>query len=44
MIQKIIQCKQDPKSDPVALKCPEVHGMGKNLDPNIKPEKSMPIP
>ena len=22
------------------IKLPEVHGMGKNLDPNIKPEKT----
>ena len=40
MIQKIIWFKHDPKQDPVESKLLEVHGMGKNLDPNIKPEKT----
>ena len=26
------------------IKVPEVHGMGKNLDPNLKPEKQHTIP
>ena len=32
--QEIIYYKHDPK-----IKLPEVHGMRKNLDPNILPEK-----
>ena len=28
----------------MGIKLPEVHGMGKNLDPNIKPEKQHAYP
>ena len=28
----------------MGLKWPEVHGMGKNLDPNLKPKKQHTIP
>ena len=39
IIQKIIQCKQDHKPHLVELNTQKFHGMGRNLDPNIKPEK-----
>ena len=33
----LVQTRSQAKSN--GIKLPEVHGMGKNLDPNIKPEK-----
>ena len=33
----LVQTRSQAKSS--GIKLPEVHGMGKNLDPNIKPEK-----
>ena len=33
----LIQTRPQDKSS--GIKLPEVHGMGKNLDPNLKPEK-----
>ena len=33
----LVQTRSQAKSN--RIKLPEVHGMGKNLDPNIKPEK-----
>ena len=38
----LIQMRSQAKSSGVKL--PEVHGMGKNLDPNLKPEKQHTIP
>ena len=38
----LVQTRSQARSS--GIKLPEVHGMGKNLDPNIKPEKNMPIP
>ena len=37
----LIQTRSQAKSS--GLKLPEVHGMGKNLDPNLKPEKQIAI-
>ena len=37
-----MQTRSQAKSSKIKL--PEVHGMRKNLDPNIKPETNMPIP
>ena len=37
-----IQTRSQAKSS--GIKLPEVHGMGKNLDPNLKPEKQHTIP
>ena len=37
----LIQTSQAKSS---GLKLPEAHGMGKNLDPNLKPEKQHTIP
>ena len=38
----LIQMRLQAKSS--GIKLPEVHGMGKNLDPNLKPEKQHTIP
>ena len=38
----MIQTRSQAKSS--GIKLLEVHGMGKNLDPNLKPEKQHPIP
>ena len=38
----LIQTRSQTKSS--GIKLPEVHGMGKNLDPNLKPEKQHTIP
>ena len=38
----LLQTRSQAKSSGVNL--PEVHGMGKNLDPNLKPEKQYAIP
>ena len=38
----LIQTRSQAKSS--GIKLPEVHGMGKNLDPNLKPEKQHIIP
>ena len=38
----LIQTRSQAKSS--GIKLPEVHGMGKNLDPNLKPEKQYTIP
>ena len=38
----LIQTRSQAKSS--GIKFPEVHGMGKNLDPNLKPEKQHAIP
>ena len=38
----LVQTRSQAKSS--GIKLPEVHGMRKNLDPNIKPENNMPIP
>ena len=38
----LIQTRLQAKSS--GIKLPEVHGMGKNLDPNLKPEKQHTIP
>ena len=39
----LIQTRSQAKSS--GIKLPQVYGMGKNLDPNIKPEKQhIPIP
>ena len=37
----LIQTRSQAKSS--GIKLPEVHGMGKNLDPNLKPEKQHTI-
>ena len=37
----LIQTRSQAKSS--GIKLPEVHGMGKNLDPNLKPEKQHAI-
>ena len=37
----IMQMRSQARSN--GIKLPEVCGMGKNLDPNIKPEKQHPI-
>ena len=39
IIQKIIWYKHNSQTKSSGIKLPEIHGMGKNLDPNIKPEK-----
>ena len=36
------QTRSQAKSS--GIKLPEVHGVGKNLDPNLKPEKQCTIP
>ena len=41
-VKYLIQTKSQAKSS--GIKLPEVHGMGKNLDPNLKPEKQHTIP
>ena len=38
----LVQTRSQAKSSGTIL--PEVHGMGKNLDPNLKPEKQHTIP
>ena len=38
----LVQTKFQAKSS--GIKLPEVHGMRKYLDPNIKPENNIPIP
>ena len=38
----LIQTRSQAKFS--SIKLPEVHGMGKNLDPNLKPEKQHTIP
>ena len=38
----LIQTRSQAKSSGVKLL--EVHGVGKNLDPNLKPEYNMPYP
>ena len=38
----LIQMRSQAKSN--GIKLPEVHGVGKNLDPNLKPEKQHAIP
>ena len=38
----LVQSRSQAKS--CGTKLPEVHGMGKNLDPNLKPEKQHAIP
>ena len=38
----LVQTKSQARSS--GIKLPEVHGMGKNLNPNINPENNMPIP
>ena len=38
----LVQTRSQAKSS--GIKLPEVHGMGKNLDPNIKPEKQQANP
>ena len=38
----LIQMRSQAKSS--GIKLPEVHGVGKNLDPNLKPEKQQTIP
>ena len=38
----LVQTRSQTK--PSAIKLPEVHGVGKNLDSNIKPENNLPIP
>ena len=38
----LVQTRSQARSS--GIKLPEVHGMGKNLDPNIKPEKQHPNP
>ena len=38
----LVQTRSQARSD--GIKLPKVHGMRKNLDANIKPEKNMPIP
>ena len=38
----LIQTRSQAKSS--SIKLPEVHGMGKNLDPKLKPEKQHAIP
>ena len=38
----LVQTRSQAKSG--GLKLPEIHGMGKNLDPNLKPENNMPCP
>ena len=38
----LVQTRFQAKSS--GIKLPEVHGMGKKLDPNIKPEKQHTIP
>ena len=37
----LIQTRSQTKTS--GIKLPEVHGMGKNLDPNLKPEKQYAI-
>ena len=34
----LVQTRSQARSS--GIKLPEIHGMGKNLDPNIKPEKT----
>ena len=38
----LIQTKSQAKSS--GIKLPEVHGMRKNLDPNVRPEKQHTLP
>ena len=38
----LLETRSQAKSS--GIKLPEVHGVGKNLDPNIKPEKQHAIP
>ena len=38
----LIQTRSQAKTS--GIKLPEIHGMGKNLDPNLKPESNMPFP
>ena len=38
----LIQTRSKAKSS--GIKLPEVHGIGENLDPNLKPENSIPYP
>ena len=38
----LVQTRSQAKSS--RIKLPEVQGMGRNPDPNIKPENNMPIP
>ena len=38
----LVQTRSQARSS--GIKLPEVHGMRKNLDPNIKLENNMPIP
>ena len=38
----LVQTRSQARSS--GIKLPEVHGVRKNLDPNIKPENNMPIP
>ena len=38
----LIQTRSQAKSS--SIKVPEVHGMRKNLDPNLKPEKQHALP
>ena len=42
MKKYLIQTRSQAKSN--GTKLPEVHGVGKNLDPNLKPEKQHAIP
>ena len=36
----LVQARSKTKSRTSGIKLPEVHGMGRNLDPNILPEKN----
>ena len=38
----LVQTRSQAKSS--GIKLPEIHGIGKNLDPNINQKNSMPIP
>ena len=38
----LIKMQSQAKSS--GIKLPEVHGMGKNLDPNLRPEKQHTLP
>ena len=38
----LVQTRSQARSS--SIKLPELHGMGKNLDPNIQPEKQHAIP
>ena len=37
----LVQTRSQAKSSPVSL--PEVHGIGKGLDPHVRPEKQKPL-